>query len=243
MNISVNGQEYSEYLQEQEELLTEFNIMEGLRNFISSKLPADISYFDTRVLDEMFREIEKNNGQSEDYAYALSSIVTNIGNAARQPSSLEKCYKKNIRYRKQILTYFQKYKNKLSPVGKAKLRHSVESQFKHFEINPIKMALNGIAYNGTPLTRIPMRVLKLTPTSLAGSTVNSLVDLYTSWLAVKYYDLLEAVRVYKKAMESEYDIDDPKSVYITAALKKEASYFYDTAFSVLQDMLKLYDQL
>jgi hypothetical protein len=191
----------------------------------------------------MFREIEKNDGQSEDYAYALSSIMVNIGNAARQPSSLEKCYKANVRYKGQLLTYFNKYKSKLSPIGKAKLRHSVEAQFKHFEINPIKIAVNAIKIKGIPLKRIPTVTLKLDPKSLAGSTVNSIVDVYTSWLAVKYYDLLEAVRMYKKASVAEYDINDVKSIYTANALKEEASYFYDIAFRVLEDMLKLYDQL
>lgn len=244
MGVYINGEEFSEeLLNEQDQILNEFMILDALKNFMSSKLPADISYFDTRKLDEMFKEIEKNDGQSEDFAYALSSIIINIGNAARQPSSLEKCYKANVRYKGQVLSYFNKYKGKLSAVGKAKLRHSIEAQFKHFEINPIKMALNGIKIKGIPLSRVPMVKLKLNPKSLGGSTLNSLVDMYIGWLAVKYYDLLEAVRVYKKATQSEYDINDPKSVYINVALKNEAEYFYDIAFRVLDDMLKVYDQL
>ena len=243
MNININGQEYSEYLQEQEELLTEFNVLDLVRNFIANKLPADISYFNTRTLDEMFREIERNNGQSEDYAYALSLIVTNIGNTARQPSSLDKCYKTGVQYRKQLLTYYNKYKNKLSPIGKAKIRHSIEAQFNHFEINPIKGALSLIAYGGTPLTRMPAKLIKASPTSLAGSTANAIGDYFLSWFAVKYYDLLDAVKVYKKASLSEIDSGDSKSVYIMLALKKESKYFYESALAILQDMLKLYDQL
>lgn len=228
---------------DQEQYLTEFVILDALKNFMASKLPADISYFDTRTVDEMFKEIERNNGTSEDYAYALSSLMVNIGNAARQPSSLEKCYKSNVRYKGQILLYFNKYKNKLSVDGKKKLRHSIEGQFKHFEINPIKMALNAIKIGGAPLTRVPVKKLALKAGSLGATTVNSLVDMYTNWMAIKYYDLLEAVRVYKRASVSEYDINDPKTIHIQAALRDEADYFYDVAKRVLEDMLKVYDQL
>lgn len=239
--MSVN-QEIVEY-NSSDQIIEEFSIIDGFKGFIDSKLPADISYFNHSKIDEVFRELDRNNGQSEDYAYVLSSIIVNIGNAARQPTSLEKCYQQSVRYRGTITYYFNKYKSKLSVASKSKLRHSIERQFKHFEFNPIKMALRSIKVGGVPLTRVPTKVLKLSAKTVKGSTINSLVDMYTNWLAIKYYDLLEAVRVYKRAANSEYDLNDVKSIYVSSALKEEADYFYNTAYAILEDMLKVYNEL
>ena len=99
MSVYIRGQEFNdEYLEEQDQYLEEFVVLDTLKSFITTKLPSDISYFDTVKLDAMFKEIEMNNGKSEDYAYAISSIVVNIGNAVRQPHSLDKMYKAHIRY-------------------------------------------------------------------------------------------------------------------------------------------------
>jgi len=215
-----------------------------IKSAVISKLPADISYFDNNKLDEVFAKVEEAGGKSEDYAYVLSSLVVNIGNAARQPSSLNACYKRGIRYKGQVLEYFEKYKDKLSVTGKKKLRHSIESQFKHSQINLVKSILTGVKIKGVPLASIPFLVTGLDPKkTLGGSTMAALIQLFIDWNAIKFYDLLEAVRVYKMAMNNEFDIDDPKAMYYIQAVKKNAWYFYDVAFRVLQDMMKVYDQL
>ena len=219
-------------------ILEGFDIMDGIGDFINSKLPADISYFDHSKLNEIFREIDKNNGKSEDYAYALYSIIINIGNAARQPSSLEKCYKANIRYKRTITEYFNKYKSKLSVDSKKKLRHAIESQFTHFQINPIKDILKTLK-----VPDIPLNVLNLDKNSFVGGAVSGATDTFLDRFAIKYHDLLEAIRMYKKAANNESDWNDMKAHYTVAKFKNEAMYFYDIAHAVLEDMLKVYDQL
>ena len=231
-------------IEEQDQILEEFVVLDVIKNFMESKLPADISYFNHNKLDELFRQLDSNSqAKPEDYAYALSCIIVNIGNAARQPSSLEKCYKANIRYKRTVEYYFNKYKGKLSEIGKKKLRHSIERQFKHFEFNPVKMALNMIKVSGVPIGRLPVLYIKKALGDSAGRITGGLINAYTGWLAIKYYDLLEAVRVYKRASYAEYDITDVKSVYVVTSMKKESEYFYNIAFAVLEDMLKVYDQL
>lgn len=242
MSVNINQEELIEYNSD-DLVLEEFSIMEGIKGFVESLLPADVSYFDHSKIDQVFRELDRNDAKSEDYAFVISSIIVNIGSAARQPSSLEKCYKKNLRYRGTVLYYFNKYKGKLSDASKKKIRHSIERQFKHFQINPIKSALKLIKVGGAPIGELPAKILKLSSDSISGGAVNSLVDTYSGWLAIKYYDLLEAIRMYKRAANSEYDIGDPKSMYVSGALKKEAEYFYQIAYAVLQDMLKVYDEL
>lgn len=246
MAVNVNGVPFEE--NNSEELLDEFYVFDYIKGLMRSTLPADISYFYHNKIDSIFRELDNNpESKPEDYAYVLSSIVVNIGNAARQPSSLEKCYHANIRYKGTVLYYFNKYKNKLSEAGRTKVRHSVEHQFKHFEFNPLKIALRTIKINKVPLARIPaMKVLKIAPKPIASTlaqTTNTLVGVYSGWLAVKYYDLLEAVRVYKRAMYTDYDIEDVKSIYISKAIQQESEYFYNMALHILEDMLKVYDQL
>ena len=219
-------------------VLESFDIMDGIKDFLNSKLPADISYFDHNKINEIFREIDKNGGKSEDYAFVLYSIIINIGNAARQPSSLDKCYKASVRYKRTVIEYFNKYKSKLSVDSKKKLRHAVESQFKHFQINPIKDTLKMLK-----VPDLPLKALNLTKDAMPGSMVNSSIDVFLSRFAIKYYDLLEAVRMYKKAANSEADWDDLKAHYTVNKFKEEANYFYEIARAVLEDMLKVYDQL
>lgn len=244
MGVVIDGIEYDEYIREQqEELLDEFNVVQTVSDIVKAYLPSDISYFDNNKLNKLFEEIKKADGKSEDYAYALSCIILNIGTACRIPYSLEKAYQSHMRYTGSILTYFNKYKSQLSVVGKLKIARTIERQFKHFEINPIKAALKAITFKQVPLDKIPMWVLNISPKTMGGKIYNTLTNMFEGWLAIRYYDMLEAVRMYKKAAEGRYDINDPQSVYLSQRLKEEASYFYDTTYRALNDMLKVYDQV
>ena len=236
--MSVNENMIDPVYNSEDVVLEGFDVMDGIQNFINSKLPADISYFDHNKLNEIFREIDKNSGKSEDYAFVLYSIIINIGNAARQPSSLDKCYKANIRYKRTVIEYFNKYRSKLSVDSKKKLRHAVESQFTHFQINPIKDALKMFK-----IPDLPLKALNLTKDAMPGSMVSGSIDVYLDRFAIKYHDLLEAVRMYKRAANSESDWNDAKAHYTVAKFKKESEYFYEMAYAVLEDMLKVYDQL
>ena len=244
MGVIIDGVEYDEYIREQqEELLDEFNVIQTVTDIVKAYLPSDISYFDNSKINKIFEEIKKADGKSEDYAYALSCIILNIGTACRIPYSLEKAYLAHMRYTGSILTYFNKYKSQLSVVGKQKIARTIERQFKHFEINPVKAALQAITFKQVPLDKVPMWVLNISPKSLPGKMYNAVSTMVEGWLAYKYYDMLEAVRMYKKAAEGRYEISDPQSVYISQRLKKEAAYFYDVAYRALNDMLKVYDQV
>lgn len=244
MSVKINGVPFEEYKKNQESLDEMFNVKSVFVAAFKSKLPADTSYFDNRKIDAVFKELDDNpESTAEEYALVLSNIILNIGNAARQPTSLSKCYEKNLRYTRSIATYYEKYKTKLSVGGKEKIRHSIEGQFKHFDLNLIRNLMYKIKIGKVPLARLPQKAMNVTSDSLPGSVVNKVVDTYNNWLTIKYYDLVEAVRIYKKAVNGEYDFEDAKSIYTAKVLKKQNQYFYDTAFAVLEDMLKVYDQL
>lgn len=236
--MSVNENIIEPIYNSEDIVLEGFDIMDGVKNFVVSKLPADISYFDHNKLNEIFREIDKNNGKSEDYAFILYSIIINIGNAARQPGSLDKCYKSSIRYKRTVIEYFNKYKNKLSVDSKKKLRHAIESQFTHFQINPIKNFLKSIK-----AVELAMKAIKLSKDTMPGSAIYNSTAILLDRFAIKYHDLLEAIRMYKRAANSEADWNDMKANYILSKFKQESEYFYEIAYAILEDMLKVYDQL
>lgn len=247
MSVYIDGQEYEEYSLEEQanDILDEFYISESVLDSVKHYMPSDISYFDDSKIEQLFRDLNNKEEPAtpEEYAYILCCIILNIGTACRIPYSLEQAYTNNKRYTGSILRYFNKYKNQLAQPGRNKLKNTIEKQFKHFEINPIKSALSLIKIKGVPLAKMPLIIFNISPKTVPGKIVNSLTNMFTGWLAIRYYDLLEALRMYKRAVDGKYDINDPQSVIIEQKMKKEAEYFYDITYRVLNDMLKVYDQL
>lgn len=99
---------------------------------INESYLGDIDYFDTKFLDNKFKElenIEDVDDKSKKIAQLLNKMILNIGSTCTKAINMKKLYKSNYKYNRVISKYCKKYLPMVIDKDKILIKKAIDNAF------------------------------------------------------------------------------------------------------------------
>lgn len=99
---------------------------------INESYLGDIDYFDTKFLDNKFKElenIEDVDDKSKKIAQLLNKMILNIGSTCTKAINMKKLYKSNYKYNRVIAKYCKKYLPMVIDKDKILIKKAIDNAF------------------------------------------------------------------------------------------------------------------